>query len=61
MAEEVQHASRNADSVKSACIDSNTKKGPLSQQFVTHVAPPMGVGMGVACIKFPGSASSLVT
>ena len=21
------------------CIDSNTKKGTLSQQFVTHVAP----------------------
>ena len=24
------------------CIDSNTKKGTLSQQFVTHVAPPLG-------------------
>ena len=23
------------------CIDSNTKKGTLSQQFVTHVAPPL--------------------
>ena len=23
------------------CIDSNTKEGTLSQQFVTHVAPPL--------------------
>ena len=23
------------------CIDSNTKKSTLSQQFVTHVAPPL--------------------
>ena len=36
--EEVRHASQNADSF---CINSNTKKGMLSQQFVTHVAPPL--------------------
>ena len=23
------------------CIDSNTKKSTLSQQFMTHVAPPL--------------------
>ena len=23
------------------CMDSNTKKGTLSQQFVTHFAPPL--------------------
>ena len=28
-------------------IDSNTKKGMLSQQFVTHVAPPLGPGCRV--------------
>ena len=26
------------------CIDSNTKKGTLSQQFMTHVAPPLVKG-----------------
>ena len=43
-AEEVRHASRNADSVCPFCIDSrisNIKKGTLSQQIVTHVAPPL--------------------
>ena len=35
---------RNADSACLFCIDSNTKKGMLSKQFVTHVAPPLGRG-----------------
>ena len=33
--------SRNADSACPFCIDSNTKKGMLTQQFVTHVAVPI--------------------
>ena len=40
-AEEVRHASRNADS---ACHRANTKRGTLSQHFVTHVVPPLGRG-----------------
>ena len=40
IAEEVRHVSQNADSASPFCIDYDTKKGTLSQQFVTHVAPP---------------------
>ena len=36
--EEVRHTSRNADS---ACPFALTPEGMLSQQFVTHVAPPL--------------------
>ena len=36
--------SRNADSACPFCIDSNTKKGMLSQQLVTHIAPPLAEG-----------------
>ena len=46
-AEEVRHASRNADSACPFCHRTNTKRGTLSQHFVTHVVPPLGwVGGG---------------
>ena len=38
------------------CIESNTKKGALSQQFVTHVAPPLVKSIGTknsACQTTP--------
>ena len=41
LAEEVRHVSQNADS---ACLfrhHANTKRGTLSQHFVTHVVPPL--------------------
>ena len=35
--------SRNADSACPFCHRANTKTGTLSQHFVTHVVPPLGV------------------
>ena len=43
LSEEVRHTpSKCWFSVPFFCIASNTKKGTLSQQFLTHVAPPLG-------------------
>jgi hypothetical protein len=41
-AEEVRHASRNADSACPFCIAVMAKRVTLSQHFVTHVVPPLG-------------------
>ena len=49
-AEEVRHASQNADSAYPFCIACNGKKGMLKQHFVTQVVPPLGnIGLRRPC------------